>query len=103
MSTEQLVRQALLDGQRVKANLDVTAIARAAELMRDAVLAGKKVLLCGNGGSPADAPPIAAELGGRFRFERRPLPAISLPTDTSALTAIANDHGYDQVFARQVD
>ncbi|MBA3541148.1 MAG: D-sedoheptulose 7-phosphate isomerase, partial [Deltaproteobacteria bacterium] len=70
--------------------------------MRDAVLAGKKVLLCGNGGSAADAQHIAAELVGRFVVERRPLPAIALTTDTSALTAIANDYGYEHVFARQV-
>ncbi len=86
----------------MRALLDVDAIATAAELMRDAVLAGKKVLLCGNGGSAADAQHIAAELVGRFVVERRPLPAIALTTDTSALTAIANDYGYDQVFARQV-
>jgi D-sedoheptulose 7-phosphate isomerase len=70
--------------------------------VRDAVLAGKKVLLCGNGGSAADAQHIAAELVGRFVIERRPLAAIALTTDTSALTAIANDYGYDAVFARQV-
>jgi len=103
MTTEQLVRQALTDGLRVKMALDPAPIARAAELMRDAVLAGHKVLLCGNGGSAADAQHIAAELVGRFVVERRPLPAISLTTDTSALTAIANDYGYEHVFARQVD
>ena len=103
MSAEQLVRQAILEGQRVKANLDVAAIARAAEVMRDAVLAGTKVLLCGNGGSAADAQHIAAELVGRFVIERKPLPAIALTTDTSALTAIANDYSYEIVFSRQVD
>jgi phosphoheptose isomerase len=103
MSTIQLVRKALVDGIRVKTGLDAEAIARAAELMRDAVLAGKKVLICGNGGSAADAQHIAAELVGRFVIERRPLPAIALTTDTSALTAIANDYGYEHVFSRQVD
>lgn len=103
MTTIQLVRQALRDGLRVKAALDPEQIARAAELMRDAVLAGKKVLLCGNGGSAADAQHIAAELVGRFVIERRPLAAIALTTDTSALTAIANDYGYEHVFSRQVD
>ncbi|WP_028295790.1 D-sedoheptulose 7-phosphate isomerase [Olivibacter sitiensis] len=63
---------------------------------------GNKVLLIGNGGSAADAQHIAAEFTGRFVKERRPLPAIALTTDTSALTAIANDYGYQQVFARQV-
>ena len=103
MSTEQLVRQALADSIRVKAALDPLEVARAAELMRDAVLAGKKVLLCGNGGSAADAQHIAAELVGRFVIERRPLPAVALTTDTSALTAIANDYGYEHVFSRQVE
>jgi phosphoheptose isomerase len=100
---ERLIQRALIDGSRVRSDLDVAAIARAAELMRDAVLAGKKVLLCGNGGSAADAQHIAAELVGRFVLERRPLAAIALTTDTSALTAIANDYGYEHVFARQVD
>lgn len=103
MSSERLVRQALLEGLRVKAALDPTAIAAAADLLRDAVLAGKKVLLCGNGGSAADAQHIAAELVGRFVAERRPLAAIALTTDTSALTAIANDYGYEHVFSRQVE
>jgi D-sedoheptulose 7-phosphate isomerase len=64
---------------------------------------GGKVLLCGNGGSAADAQHIAAEFVGRFEAERRGLPAIALTTDTSALTAITNDHGYERVFARQVE
>jgi phosphoheptose isomerase len=100
---EQLVQRVLIEGARVRLDLDVAAIARAAALLRDAVLAGKKVLLCGNGGSAADAQHIAAELVGRFEIERRPLAAIALTTDTSALTAIANDYGYEHVFARQVD
>ncbi len=103
MTAERLVRQALIDSTRVKLALDPAAIAHAAELMRDAVLAGKKVLLCGNGGSAADAQHIAAELIGRFVVERRPLAAIALTTDTSALTAIANDYGFEHVFARQVE
>jgi len=63
---------------------------------------GSKVLLFGNGGSAADAQHIAAEFVGRFRRERRPLPALALTTDTSALTCIANDYGYEHVFERQV-
>jgi D-sedoheptulose 7-phosphate isomerase len=77
-------------------------VAEAAGMLADALAAGKKVLLFGNGGSAADAQHIAAELIGRFERERRALPAIALTTDTSALTAIANDYGYDDVFARQV-
>ena len=75
---------------------------RAIDLVADALAGGRKVLLFGNGGSAADAQHIAAEFVGRFLRERRALPAIALTTDTSALTAIANDYGYDDVFARQV-
>lgn len=64
---------------------------------------GKKILLFGNGGSAADAQHIAAELTGRYKKERRGLPAIALTTDTSALTAIGNDYGYVRIFERQVD
>ena len=64
---------------------------------------GKKVLWCGNGGSAADAQHLAAELMGRFRRERCGLPSIALTTDTSILTAIANDYGYEMVFQRQVE
>src|SRR3989454_10987410 len=78
------------------------ALERAVDLVAEALGAGRKLLLFGNGGSAADAQHLAAELVGRFQRERRPLPAIALTTDTSALTAIANDYGYDQVFARQV-
>jgi D-sedoheptulose 7-phosphate isomerase len=64
--------------------------------------AGGKLMLAGNGGSAADAQHIAAELLSRFKMDRNPLPAIALTTDTSVLTAIGNDYGYDQVFERQV-
>lgn len=63
---------------------------------------GGKILLCGNGGSAADAQHIAAELTGRYKKERNSLPAIALTTDTSALTAIGNDYGYEFVFSRQL-
>ena len=71
--------------------------------MTHAVLAGKKILLCGNGGSAADSQHLAAEFVGRFRRERRRLPSIALTTDTSALTSISNDYGYENVFCRQVE
>ncbi len=64
---------------------------------------GRKLLLCGNGGSAADAQHIAGELVGRFQLERRPLPAIALTTDTSVLTAVANDYSFEEVFKRQVE
>ncbi|HEX9593317.1 MAG TPA: D-sedoheptulose 7-phosphate isomerase [bacterium] len=78
-------------------------VAAAAEKVIAALRAGRKVLLCGNGGSAADAQHIAAELVGRYARERRGLPAVALTTDTSALTAIGNDYGFDRIFARQVE
>lgn len=80
----------------------VAAIAAIAERMADAFRNGRKVLIAGNGGSAADAQHIAAELVGRFGAERSPLPAIALTTDTSALTAIGNDYGFEHVFERQL-
>lgn len=77
-------------------------IQAAASLCKEALEAGKKILFCGNGGSAADSQHLAAELVGRFVKERRSLPAIALTTDTSILTAVANDYSYDDVFARQV-
>jgi D-sedoheptulose 7-phosphate isomerase len=75
---------------------------RIAGEMTRAILDGKKILWCGNGGSAADSQHMAAELMGRFRRERRGLPSIALTTDTSALTAIGNDYGFENVFQRQV-
>jgi D-sedoheptulose 7-phosphate isomerase len=72
------------------------------EFVIDCIKAGKKVLIFGNGGSAADAQHIAAEFVGRYVKERRSLPAIALTTDTSAITAISNDYGYEHVFERQV-
>lgn len=74
-----------------------------AERCKTALAAGNKVLFCGNGGSAADAQHLAAELIGRFQKERRSLASIALTTDTSILTAVANDYGYDEVFSRQVE
>ncbi len=78
------------------------AIEQAAQVIITALAKGGKVMLFGNGGSAADAQHIAAEFVGRFHLERLPLPAIALTTDTSILTAVANDYGFEQVFARQV-
>ncbi len=72
-------------------------------VMYDCLQAGGRLFVCGNGGSAADAQHFAAEMIGRFERERRALPAIALSTDTSAITAIANDYGYEHVFARQLD
>jgi D-sedoheptulose 7-phosphate isomerase len=78
------------------------ALARAAELLAQCLLGDGRILACGNGGSAADAQHFAAEMVGRFERERPELPAISLATDTSILTAVANDYSYEQIFAKQV-
>jgi len=85
------------------AALDPEPVLAAAELVLGALGRGGKVLVFGNGGSAADAQHFAAELVGRYRAERRGLAAIALTTDTSAITAIANDYGYERVFARQIE
>ena len=77
-------------------------IAQVAALMVTAFREGRKVLLFGNGGSATDAAHIAAEFVGRYKRERKPLPAIALATDIAAITCIANDYGFDELFARQV-
>jgi D-sedoheptulose 7-phosphate isomerase len=105
MSHLQRIHQHFADSAQLK--LDAAAmlapdIARAAGLMTAALLADGKILACGNGGSAADAQHFAAEMVGRFERERPELPALSLATDTSILTAVANDYSYEQVFARQV-
>ncbi len=81
----------------------IPEIEKASHIAIDTLKRGNKILLCGNGGSAADAQHIAAELTGRYKSERRGLPGIALTTDTSALTAIANDYGYERVFDRQVE
>ena len=81
----------------------VEHIEKAARLIISALRSGGKVLLFGNGGSAADSQHIAAELVGRFKKERRALPAIALTANTSTLTALANDYGYDVVFSRQIE
>lgn len=78
------------------------AIEQSGQLICDALAAGNKILVCGNGGSAADAQHIAAELIGYYESQRRSWPAIALTTDTSALTAVSNDLGFEHVFARQV-
>ena len=81
---------------------NINDIEQSGQMICDALVAGKKILLCGNGGSAADAQHIAAELVGCYEKQRRSWPAIALTTDTSALTAVSNDLGYEQVFARQL-
>jgi D-sedoheptulose 7-phosphate isomerase len=93
-----VVAQRMADAPETRA---VTAAM--AEAIIAALRNGNKVLFAGNGGSAADCQHLAAELVGRFAYDRPGLPAIALTTDTSALTAIGNDYGYDQVFSRQVE
>lgn len=101
-AAEDSIRQHLdVFGRMLKES--VGSIEACAELIVAAIKGGKKVLLCGNGGSAADAQHIAAEFVGRYESERIALPAIALTTDTSALTALSNDYGYEHVFRRQVE
>lgn len=105
MDTTHRIRAHFADSAELKlAAVDMLAplIARAAGLMTDCLLADGKILACGNGGSASDAQHFAAEMVGRFERERPELPALSLATDTSILTAVANDYDFSQVFAKQV-
>jgi D-sedoheptulose 7-phosphate isomerase len=96
----------LADSAKVAASLaerpGAAAVERAAVLVADALAGGGQVLFCGNGGSAADAQHLAAELVGRLQLERPAYRAVALTTDTSVLTAVGNDYGYAEVFARQV-
>jgi D-sedoheptulose 7-phosphate isomerase len=100
------LKQHFLEGIELRQRMAETMpeqIARAGEALAQALKGGRKVLACGNGGSAADSQHFAAEMSGRFERERAGLPGIALTTDTSALTAIANDYGFDRVFSRQVE
>ena len=103
---QDVITRSLLEHQDVINRLLVEeseSIKAGGRIIHEALSRNHKVLLCGNGGSAADAQHIAAEFVGRFEAERRGWPAIALTTDTSALTAISNDYGYERVFARQVE
>ena len=102
---EAVIRE-LKESARVKEEMArhlADTIVKAAEMIIRAYRAGGKVLLIGNGGSAADAQHIAAELVGRFKLERRGLPALALTTNTSTLTALANDYDYHSIFSRQLE
>lgn len=88
--------------QIVKENLQEDILS-AAKICSAALKNGKKLLFCGNGGSAADSQHLAAEFVGRFQIERGGMPAIALTTDTSILTAVGNDYGFEKIFARQVE
>jgi D-sedoheptulose 7-phosphate isomerase len=104
-ASTQAIRKAFADSIAAKRTFlreHASTVMSVAELLVARFSEGSKVLLFGNGGSAADAQHIAAEFVNRFVIERPPLPAIALTTDTSALTSIANDYSYDEVFAKQV-
>jgi D-sedoheptulose 7-phosphate isomerase len=96
-ASRQMVEQCLAD-QALQA-----ALVKAVNCCVNALKSGGKLMFAGNGGSAAEAQHFSAEMVGRFLIERKPLASVALSTDTSALTAIGNDYGYDQVFSRQVE
>jgi D-sedoheptulose 7-phosphate isomerase len=99
---EQRLTEHLETLQRLKASDLPQKLEKCAACVEKALSGGHKVLFCGNGGSAADSQHLAAEFVGRFQKERKGLPAIALTVDTSILTSVANDYGYEAVFARQV-
>jgi D-sedoheptulose 7-phosphate isomerase len=103
---DEIISGSLVEHQLTIAAIEQSlqpAIEKCAELLVETLRNGKKILICGNGGSAADAQHIAAEFVGRYETERRSLPAIALTTDTSALTALANDYNFERIFARQIE
>lgn len=105
MSHTDTIHAALIAHQTVIAQLEplVPAIHLLGDRLRDCLKSGGKILLMGNGGSAADSQHIAAEIVGRYLRERPGLPAIALTTDTSILTSVGNDYGFEHIFARQVE
>ena len=100
---EQIFRQHREAVEKSSTSAQLDTLEKIADVMTEALRCGRKLLLCGNGGSAADSQHIAAEFVGRFKRERQSLPAIALTTDTSILTAIGNDYSYEQIFSRQVE
>jgi len=98
------IRASIAVKESLVASLEiVTTIAKVSEMLVDALEQGNKLLLCGNGGSAADAQHIAAEFVGRVAFNRPALPALALSVNTSCVTALGNDYGFDLVFSRQIE
>ncbi|MSR28087.1 MAG: SIS domain-containing protein [Phycisphaerales bacterium] len=104
-STQDLVSRRLAESQRALAALGSMreSLVELTQVVRDSVEAGRLTMTCGNGGSAAEAMHLAEELIGRYRSNRAPIAAICLNSDPTAITCIANDFGFDEVFARQVD
>jgi len=103
--TTMVFRNAIAEHLEVVRQIDgqLHTLEAIAEAMAATLRSGGKILWCGNGGSAADCQHLAAEIVGRFRRERAGLPSLALTTDTSVLTAVANDYGYEAVFSRQVE
>jgi D-sedoheptulose 7-phosphate isomerase len=108
MKKTEMISEVLASAEESAATLEASAkrlapeIARAAQCMASALRGGGRVLACGNGGSAADAQHLAGELVGRFLIDREPYAAVALSTDTSVMTSLANDYGFESVFERQV-
>jgi D-sedoheptulose 7-phosphate isomerase len=100
-TTSDAIAQGIANLEKLKAHTG--NIERAADIMIEALRSGCAIYFCGNGGSAADAQHLAAELSGRFLKNRRPLPGVALTTNSSALTAIGNDFGFDEVFSRPLE
>lgn len=101
---QEKINEVIQNFQKLEANQSlIRNIQKAAEIIIESLQAGKKVLICGNGGSAADAQHFAGEFLCRFYKDRRPLPCIALTTDSSTITAIANDYSYEEVFSRQTE
>lgn len=106
IAEDSIINKSLNQHKKVFESLSAShqaSIEQCAEVIWNTFESGHKVLLCGNGGSAADAQHIAAEFVGRYETERAALPSIALTTDTSALTALANDYDFERIFARQID
>jgi D-sedoheptulose 7-phosphate isomerase len=105
-SKKQRIRETIERHKKGVADLEANGLdtlSAAAQLLIDCIRSGGCIYICGNGGSAADAQHIAAELVGRFVRERKGLPAVALTTDTSTLTSVGNDYGFEQIFSRQVE
>lgn len=99
--TKQLQESAKIKQELLDKNLEI--IEKIAIILTDKVKSGKKILFCGNGGSAADCQHLAAELIAKLKYYRKAIPALALTTDTSVITAISNDDGFDKIFKRQVE
>ncbi len=103
---EKIIKKAFMESLRVKEDFikrNTSSLIHLAEHLSKAFTNNKKLLICGNGGSAADAQHLAAEFVNRFQLERKPLPALALTTDTSIITSVANDYSYDEVFSKQIN